>query len=106
MKKPKPKSKPKPTYVSGDQDLPFSEAFRQLHRAANDLEDLHLRMQGILSTLSTAADPEDSIELEEMDTGAQLQAVIRCVMADCIGPAIRDLRDMLLATEGAGAPKS
>jgi hypothetical protein len=89
----------------GDQDLTYSQARRQLRRAADDLEDLQLRMQGILSTLSTAADPEAAkpIEDEEMDARTEMNAVIRCVMADCIGPAIRDLRDMLIATESAGA---
>ncbi|HEX4495482.1 MAG TPA: hypothetical protein VIE43_07435 [Thermoanaerobaculia bacterium] len=92
----------------GDQDLTYSQARRQLHRAADDLEDFQLRMQGILGTLSSAADhPEAAkpLEDEEMDARTEMHAVIRCVMADCIDPAIRDLRDMLIATEGAGAPK-
>lgn len=76
-------------------------ARRLLRKIADELETLQLTMLGIQGTLPEP--PAESVKLldvEVMDAATELRAVIGCVLNDYIGPAMRDLRDALAATEG------
>jgi hypothetical protein len=85
--------------------MDFVAARREVQQVADDLEALQLRMRGILDTLPKPVEERPLKDLDEMDPETEVRSVIGCVLADCIGPAIRDLRGMLIETEGAGDPK-
>jgi hypothetical protein len=75
-------------------------ARRELRSVAEELESLQFRMLGVLGTLPESATEATDEDLEAMDATAEIRAVIGCVLNDCIGPAVRDLRDALTETEG------
>jgi hypothetical protein len=76
-------------------------ARRQVQRTADELEALQLRLQDILSNLPETTETGSLEDLETTDPETEMRSVIGCVLADCIRPAIRDLRDMLAETSGA-----
>ena len=81
-------------------------ARRQLLMVAEKLETLQLTLQGIQANLPEA--PAESVRLadvEDMEPAAELRAVISCVLNDYLGPAARDLRDALDATQKEDAPE-
>ena len=84
---------------------PLLAAQEEVRQVAGDLEALQLRLRGILGALPESVEERNLKDLDEMDPETEVRSVIGCVLADCIGPAIRDLRDLLIETESAGAPK-
>jgi hypothetical protein len=78
----------------------LAAARSQLQAVADELEALQLTMLGIQGTLpEPAAEAVRLLDVEVMDAATELRAVIGCVLNDYIGPAMRDLRDALTATE-------
>jgi hypothetical protein len=63
-----------------------------LQGVAEDLKKIEKRLRTLHGSLPAPAtgDREEESE-EENDVATELRAVIECVLADCIGPAIRDL---------------
>lgn len=79
----------------------LTDARRRLQRVEGGLEILQLTMLGIQGTLpEPAAEPVRLLDVESMDAAMELRAVIACVLQDYIDPAIRDLRDALVVTQG------
>ena len=79
----------------------LAAARRQLLEVADQLETIQLTMLGIQGTLpEPAAESIRLLDVDEMDGATELRAVVGCVLNDYIGPAMRDLRDALAATEG------
>jgi hypothetical protein len=69
-----------------------STARGQLRRIVVRLEELRLQLLGLQATLpEPAAERERLADLEILDAGAEIRAAIGCVLADRIGPALRDL---------------
>jgi hypothetical protein len=63
-----------------------------LQEVAEDLKKIEKRLRALHGSLpapSTRNREEESEE--ENDVATELRAVIECVLADCIGPALRDL---------------
>jgi hypothetical protein len=64
-----------------------------LHQIVQDLEQIRFRLLGVHATLPL---PIQEIAMlvgeEEMDVSLEVRTVIECVINDCIGSAIRDLR--------------
>jgi hypothetical protein len=73
-------------------------ARKDVRQVAVDLEALQRRLRGILDNLPETVAETHLKDLNEMDPETELRSVIGCVLTDCIGPAIRDLRDMLTET--------
>jgi hypothetical protein len=64
----------------------------QLRRIVMRLEELRLQLLGLQATLpEPAAERERLADLEILEAGAEIRAAIGCVLADRIGPALRDL---------------
>jgi hypothetical protein len=76
----------------------LAAARRQLRKVADGLETLQLTLLGIQGTLPEPP-AEAGEDVDVMDAASELRAVIGCVLRDSIGPAMRDLRDALAATE-------
>ncbi len=74
---------------------PLAAARGSLAVVVQVLEALQAWMEEIRATLPTHPRREDP---EESDAAADLRIVITCVLRDWIGPAIRDLRDVLVET--------
>ena len=70
-------------------------AREEIRDVVRDLEALRFRLLGVRASLP---DPAEEEEDEERDAAVDLRAVLDCVLADSIGPALRDLRR--LADEG------
>ncbi|HSK79790.1 MAG TPA: hypothetical protein VLQ45_25270 [Thermoanaerobaculia bacterium] len=69
-------------------------AQEEIRDVVRDLEALRFRLVGVRASLpAPAAEGE-----EERDAAVDLRALLDCVLADSIGPALRDLRK--LADEG------
>ncbi len=84
----------------------LAAAQEEVQQIADGLEALRRRLQNILVTLpESAAEAGKRVDLEEMDPAVEMRAVIGCVLTDSLGPAIRDLCDVLLETAGAGEPE-
>ena len=74
-----------------------AEAFAriQLQEIERDLQRIRYCMLGVQSTLPPAPiDLVPLLEEDEMSGTSQLHAIIKCVLADSIEPAIRDLREL------------
>ena len=75
----------------------MSERYRDLAEAQDELRVLVERLKGVEKSLRSlrgrlpapASDPGESEE--QSDLAQELASVIDCVLADSIGPAIRDL---------------
>ena len=77
-------------------------ARKQIGEVADQLEALQFQLLGIQGSLpEPAAEIVRLLEMESLDPATELRAVIGCVLADWIGPAIRDLRDVVEETGGA-----
>jgi len=64
----------------------------QLRRIVVRLEELRLQLLGLQATLpEPAAERERLVDLEILEAGGEIRAAIGCVLADRIGPALRDL---------------
>lgn len=75
-------------------------ARKELLRIADELEAVAFRLQGVRASLPESI--EETIQLldiDEMEPGTHLRAVIDCVLSDRLGPAIQDLREAARATE-------
>jgi len=58
-----------------------------------ELQAVHARLARLRSSvLPTHMELDPMAEPEEMDRPTEIRSVIQCVLHDCIGPAIRDLR--------------
>jgi hypothetical protein len=60
---------------------------------ANEVESVGRRLEAIRASLSIP--PNEGMMLlgeDEMDVSTEIRSVIECVLADSIGPAVRDLR--------------
>jgi hypothetical protein len=80
----------------------LAAARREIQNIVDGLESLRFRMLGVQGTLpEPATEIVKLMDLEAMDATAEISAVIGCVLNDCIGPAIRDLRDALTETEAS-----
>ncbi len=64
----------------------------ELRQAVEDLDAIRSRLATLHESLPES--PEEAAMLlgeEEMDISAEVRSVIECVLADMIGPALRDL---------------
>lgn len=67
-------------------------AQEEIRDVVRDLEALRLRLLGVRASLpAPAAEAED----EGKDAAVDLRAVLDCVLADSIGPALQDLRKLV-----------
>lgn len=83
----------------GMETIPLATARRQLLKVVEELETHQLTLQGIEGNLPAAAAESDRLaDVEEMEPVTELRAVISCVRNDHLGPAARDLRDVLAGT--------
>jgi hypothetical protein len=60
---------------------------------ANEVESIGRKLEAIHASLSIP--PNEGMMLlgeDEMDVSTEIRSVIECVLADSIGPAVRDLR--------------
>lgn len=74
---------------------PESEAKDQLREIVAELEAIRFRLLGIQSSLpDSPMERFPPLEGNKMEPGAEIRAVIGCVLDDSIRPAIRDLRNM------------
>jgi hypothetical protein len=65
----------------------------QLGEIANALEAIRFRLLGVAASLPVSPWERDPLrEEDEMDTAAQLRALVGCVLEDRIEPALRELR--------------
>jgi hypothetical protein len=77
-----------------------ASARKELLRIADDLEGLAFRLQGARASLPESIEESFStLDIDEMEPGTHLRAVIDCVLSDRLEPAIRDLREAARATE-------
>lgn len=77
-----------------------ASARKELLRIADDLEGLAFRLQGVrASLLESIEESFSTLDIDEMEPGTHLRAVIDCVLSDRLEPAIRDLREAARATE-------
>jgi hypothetical protein len=75
-------------------------ARRELLRIADDLESVAFRLRGVRASLPESIEESFStLDIDEMEPGTHLRAVIDCVLSDRLGPAIHDLREAARATE-------
>lgn len=77
-------------------ELQLAEAAAQaeLWEVATALEAIRFRLLGVKATLPESPYETAMLEGEEvMDISLEVRSIIECVLADCIEPAIRDLRD-------------
>jgi len=82
--------------------LALTVARKQIGEVADQLEALQFQLLGIQGSLpEPAAEIVKLLEVDSLDPATELRAVIGCVLADWIGPAIRDLRDVVQETAGA-----
>jgi chloramphenicol 3-O-phosphotransferase len=63
-------------------------AQEEIRDVVRDLEALRFRLVGVRASLPGSAE-------EEEDAAVDLRAVLDCVLADSIGPALRDLRKLV-----------
>ena len=69
-----------------------AEAQAELRRVVEELKGIRARLREIATGLP--ASPEESSMLvgeEDPDVATEVRAIIECVLADQIGPAVRDL---------------
>ncbi|HSN86011.1 MAG TPA: hypothetical protein VL025_04595 [Thermoanaerobaculia bacterium] len=66
-------------------------AQEEIRDVVRDLESLRSRLLGVRASLPAPAADEE----EERDAAVDLRAVLDCVLADSIGPALRDLRKLV-----------
>jgi hypothetical protein len=77
-----------------------TDAREQLRGIATDLEAIRLRLLGLQASLpASPAERFRLLEEEALDTGAEIRAVIGCVLHDRIQPAIEDLRGVAASSE-------
>lgn len=80
-------------------------ARRQLLRIADELEAIAFRLRGVQESLpEPVAESVRLMDVERMDAAAELRTVVACVLTDWMGPAIRDLRDVVKGTGGTVEP--
>lgn len=73
-----------------------------LGKVADQLESIQLTMRGIESSFpETVEEATRLLDIETMDPATEIRAVIACVLNDYIGPALRDIRDVLAQTKDA-----
>jgi hypothetical protein len=90
----------------GREAMALATARRQLLKLADELATFQLTLRGIQASLPEA--PAEAVRLadvEAMDPATELGAVIACVTNDYLGPAERDLRDVLAETKSEDAPE-
>jgi hypothetical protein len=67
----------------------------QLRNIARELENLQFRLLGVQAILpKPLAESVRLLDLDEMDAGTEVRAIIECVLNDRIEPALRDLRGL------------
>lgn len=71
-------------------------AQEEIHDLIRSLEALRFRLVGLRASLPAPPDKE------ETDGATDLRTVIDCVLADSLGPAIRDLRKAMGERPGGG----
>ncbi len=75
-------------------------ARKNLGKLADQLESIQLMMRGVESSIPEhAAEAVPLLDVETMDPATEIRAVIGCVVNDYIGPALRDIRDVLAQTK-------
>jgi hypothetical protein len=73
----------------------LAAALAQLEQIANEQEAIQTRLLGVQASLpATAAELVRFVDIEEMDQVTEIRSGIGCVLQDCIGPAIRELRKL------------
>jgi hypothetical protein len=79
------------------------EAAREhLHALAEDLEEIRIRLLGIRESLPPPKAPRENDLEADPDVPVKLRAAIDCVLADSVGPAIRDLKAVVKNRAGGG----
>ena len=64
----------------------------ELREVLSDLKGIDRRLRAIHGRLPAPSDEEMETEVEdEADVSTEIRSVIECVLADSLGPAIRDL---------------
>jgi hypothetical protein len=66
-----------------------AEAQAELRRVVEELKGIRARLRAIAGGLPE--DPSMPVEDEEPDVATEVRSIIECVLADQIGPAVRDL---------------
>jgi hypothetical protein len=68
------------------------EAQTQLRGVVEELKGIRLRLEKIAASLPVPAREEVMLlDEEEPDVATEVRAIVECVLADQIGPAVRDL---------------
>jgi hypothetical protein len=74
----------------------------ELQEIVGKLEDIERKLREIHQRLPAPADAETAQEVEgEQDVSAVIRSTIECVLADSLGPAMRDLRAASLHGTGS-----
>lgn len=72
-------------------------AQEEIHDVIRSLEALRFRLVGVRASLPASGDED-----KEADGATDLRTVIDCVLADSLGPAIRDLNKAMAKRPGGG----
>jgi uncharacterized protein (UPF0335 family) len=77
----------------------------ELQEIVDKLEDIERRLRAIHQRLPVPVDAETARDAEDgKDVATEIRSVIECVLADSLGPAVRDLRAASLYGKGKGRP--
>ena len=68
-----------------------AEIRKELRQMVNDLEAIRAHLQEVVATLVAAGEDTVFEGDDEPDVATEVRSVVECVLADQIGPAIRDL---------------
>jgi hypothetical protein len=84
-----------PTEIQETTAITERAAKEEIRDVVRSLEALRFRLVGVRASLPAPTD-------EETDPAADLRTVIDCVLADSLGPAIRDLNKAMGERPGGG----
>jgi hypothetical protein len=88
-----------------DRLISIKSAREHLNALAEELEEIRIRLLGIRESLPSAKTPRENDLEAEPDVPVKIRAAIDCVLADSIGPALRDLRAVAKGSPGGEGDK-